>query len=151
MNKRINVILPATTVSVLDRVTATGNRSALLARPIRHYVETQGRQNLRERLKQEALVNAERDLQMAAEWFPLEEEAWQESPKAGKERNSLSPSRRDLPSWLRPHRWARDPENSACGRHPERHLQPAQPDHHRGRHQFPVLRSAVPQRSADRA
>ena len=77
MNKRINVILPTTTVSVLDRVAAKGNRSALIDRAIRHYVETQGRQNLRERLKQEALANAGRDLQLVAEWFPLEEEAWQ--------------------------------------------------------------------------
>ena len=77
MNKRINVILPTTTVAVLDRVATKGSRSALIDRAIRHYVETQGRQNLRERLKQDALVNAERDLQMAAEWFPLEEEAWQ--------------------------------------------------------------------------
>ena len=57
MNKRINVILPTTTVSVLDRVAAKGNRSALIDRAIRHYVETQGRQNLRERLKQEALAD----------------------------------------------------------------------------------------------
>jgi CopG family transcriptional regulator/antitoxin EndoAI len=77
MNKRINVILPTTTVAVLDRVATKGSRSALINRAIRHYVETHGRQNLRERLKQEALVNAERDLQMAAEWFPLEEEACQ--------------------------------------------------------------------------
>ena len=80
MNKRINVILPTTTVSVLDRVAAKGNRSALIDRAIRHYVETRGRQNLRERLKQEALANAGRDLQMAAEWFPLEEEACQVAP-----------------------------------------------------------------------
>ena len=77
MNKRINVILPATTVAVLDRVAAKGNRSALIDRAIRHYVNTRSRQNLRERLKQEALANAERDLQMAAEWFPIDEEAWQ--------------------------------------------------------------------------
>ena len=77
MNKRINVILPTTTVAVLDRVATKGSRSALINRAICHYVETHGRQNLRERLKQEALVNAERDLQMAAEWFPLEEEACQ--------------------------------------------------------------------------
>jgi len=77
MNKRINIILPATTISVLDRIAAKGRRSALIDRAIRHYVDTQGRQNLRERLKQEALVNAARDLRMAAEWFPLEEEAWQ--------------------------------------------------------------------------
>lgn len=77
MNKRINVILPTTTVAVLDRVATKGNRSALIDRAIRNYVKTQSHQNLRERLKKEALVNAERDLQMAVEWFPLEEEAWQ--------------------------------------------------------------------------
>jgi CopG family transcriptional regulator/antitoxin EndoAI len=77
MNKRINVILPTATVAVLDRVAARGSRSALIDRAIRQYVETHGRQNLRERLKQEALANAERDLQIAADWFPLEEEACQ--------------------------------------------------------------------------
>jgi len=77
MNKRINVILPTATVAVLDKVAAKGNRSALIDRAIRHYVRTEGRRNLRERLKQEAQANAARDLQMAAEWFPLEEEAWQ--------------------------------------------------------------------------
>jgi len=76
MNTRINVILPASTVAVLDKVAAKGARSALIDRAIRHYVATQSRENLRERLKQEALANAERDLQLAAEWFPLEEEAW---------------------------------------------------------------------------
>jgi CopG family transcriptional regulator / antitoxin EndoAI len=83
MSKRINVILPTTTVAVLDKVAAKGDRSGLIDRAIRHYVETQGRQNLRERLQQEALTNAERDLSMAAEWFPLEEETWQ-SPKSRK-------------------------------------------------------------------
>ena len=77
MNKRINIVLPTTTVAVLDKVAAKGNRSALIDRAIKHYVKTQGQQNLRERLKQEALANAEQDLQIAAEWFPLEEEAWQ--------------------------------------------------------------------------
>ena len=77
MNQRINVILPTATVAVLDKVATKGNRSALIDRAIRHYIKTQSRQSLRERLKQEALTNAERDLQMATEWFPLEEEAWQ--------------------------------------------------------------------------
>ena len=77
MNKRINVILPIPTVAVLDKVATKGNRSALIDRAIRYYLKTQSQQNLRERLKQEALANAERDLQIAVEWFPLEEEAWQ--------------------------------------------------------------------------
>jgi len=77
MNKRINVILPTTTIAVLDKVASRGDRSALIDVAVRHYVKTQSRRNLRERLKQEALANAGRDLQMATEWFPLEEEAWQ--------------------------------------------------------------------------
>ena len=77
MNKRINIILPTTTVAVLDKVATKGNRSALIDRAIKHYVRTQSQHSLRERFKQEALANTERDLQMAAEWFPLEEEAWQ--------------------------------------------------------------------------
>lgn len=76
MNKRINIILPMATVAVLDKVAAKGQRSSLIDRAIRHFVKSQSRQNLRERLKQEALANAERDLGLAAEWFPLEGEAW---------------------------------------------------------------------------
>jgi hypothetical protein len=40
-----------------------------------HFIESQGKKTLRERLKLEAIANAQRDLEMAAEWFPLEEEA----------------------------------------------------------------------------
>ncbi len=86
MNQRINVILPAATVAVLHKLATKGNRSALIDRAIRHYVKTQSQQNLRGRLKQEALANAERDLQMAAEWFPSEEEAWQVSQGRKRER-----------------------------------------------------------------
>ncbi len=77
MNKRINVILPTATITVLDKVAPKGQRSNLIDRAIQFYVKNQSRQNLRERLKQEGLANAERDLTMANEWFPLEEESWQ--------------------------------------------------------------------------
>ena len=76
MSKRINIILPNTTVAVLDRVATKGTRSRFIDRAVRHYVETQGRESLREQLKAGYRANAERDLAMAAEWFPLEEEAW---------------------------------------------------------------------------
>jgi metal-responsive CopG/Arc/MetJ family transcriptional regulator len=68
MNTRINVILPISTVAVLDKVATKGTRSALIDRAIQHYVKTQGKQNLREQLKREAIANAERDLQMAGGW-----------------------------------------------------------------------------------
>jgi hypothetical protein len=77
MSKRINIILPDHTVAVLARVTTKGNRSRFIDRAVRQLVETEGKANLRARLKEEAIENAERDLDMAAEWFPLEEEAVQ--------------------------------------------------------------------------
>lgn len=75
MSKRINIILPDTTVAVLDRVTMKGGRSRFIDRAVRHFVESESRTNLRARLKAEAIANADRDLKIAAEWFPLEEEA----------------------------------------------------------------------------
>ena len=82
MSKRINVILPDKTLSILDRVTMKGSRSQFISQSVLHFVETQGKQSLRERLKREALANAERDLAIAAEWFPLDEEAWQTAEAA---------------------------------------------------------------------
>jgi CopG family transcriptional regulator / antitoxin EndoAI len=79
MNKRINIILPETTVAVLAKVAPKGGRSRLIDRAIRQFVAAHSRQHLRARLKQEAVTNAERDLAMAAEWFPLEEEAWKKA------------------------------------------------------------------------
>lgn len=84
MPKRINIILPDKTVSVLDRVTTKGNRSRFIDRAVLHYVETSGRQNLRDQLKAGYRANAERDLETAAAWFPLEEEAWQTFEKTAR-------------------------------------------------------------------
>ncbi len=77
MSKRLNIVLPEETVSVLDRVTTKGNRSRFIDRAVRHYVETHGKQNLHEQLAAGYRANAERDLALAADWFPLEEEPWQ--------------------------------------------------------------------------
>jgi CopG family transcriptional regulator/antitoxin EndoAI len=94
MSKRINIILPDTTVAVLDRVASKGARSRFIDRAVRHYVETQDREKLRELLKAGYRANAERDLAMAAEWFPIEEEAWRRfdaSPKPKKPARTKRP------------------------------------------------------------
>ena len=75
MSKRINIVLPDRTLAVLDRVAPKGNRSQLISRAVLYFIRSQGKKILHERLKQEAIANAGRDLEMAAEWFPLEEEA----------------------------------------------------------------------------
>jgi CopG family transcriptional regulator/antitoxin EndoAI len=79
MNRRINIMLPESTLAVLDRVVDKGSRSRFISMAVLHYVRAQSKENLRERLKQEAIADAQRDLEMAAQWFPLEEEAWQKT------------------------------------------------------------------------
>jgi CopG family transcriptional regulator/antitoxin EndoAI len=77
MSKRINIMLPETTLAVLDRVAPKGARSHFIAKAVQHYVRTCAGRNLRELLKQEALANSQRDLEIAQEWFALEQEVWQ--------------------------------------------------------------------------
>jgi len=75
MTRRINVILPEQTLSILDRVATKGNRSRFISQAVHFYVENQGKQSIREQLKAGYIANADLDLEMAADWFPLEEEA----------------------------------------------------------------------------
>jgi len=75
MTQRINVTLPEETVRALDRIAPKGGRSRFISDAVLYYVTEQGKRNLRERLKQGALANAARDLELAREWFPIEEEA----------------------------------------------------------------------------
>jgi metal-responsive CopG/Arc/MetJ family transcriptional regulator len=77
-------MLPETTLAVLDRVASKGNRSAFISAAVIHFVESQGKQRLRQRLKAGYLANAGENLRIATEWFPLEEEAWQKSCPAPK-------------------------------------------------------------------
>lgn len=88
MNKRINIVLPDTTIAVLDRVASKGNRSAFIDRAVLSYLASEAKANLRERLKTEALANAERDLALAAEWFPLEQEAATRTARPSLKRSS---------------------------------------------------------------
>lgn len=44
-------------------------------------IETEEQANLEQKLKEGAIRHAERDLQMAEEWLPLKEEAWQKDQK----------------------------------------------------------------------
>lgn len=77
MQQRINITLPQETVSLIDRVTQKGNRSDFIDQAIKFYVKAVGQTRLKQLLKEGAIKHAERDLEMAEEWFSLEEEAWQ--------------------------------------------------------------------------
>jgi CopG family transcriptional regulator/antitoxin EndoAI len=77
MSKRLNIVLPEDTLKILDRVTGKGDRSRFISDAVLYYVQNRGAANLRERLKQGALANAKLDLEIAEEWFPVDQEAWQ--------------------------------------------------------------------------
>ena len=76
MTKRLNVVLPIGTIRVLDRVAPKGSRSRLISDAILHYVEDKAKENLAGRLKAASMANASRDLDIAQEWFSLDEETW---------------------------------------------------------------------------
>ena len=90
MSKRVNIMLPDATVKVLDRLAPKGDRSRFISQAVLHYVESHSVANLRERLKQGALANAKLDLEIAEEWFPVEQEAWQ---KLDQEESVKKPTR----------------------------------------------------------
>lgn len=73
MTERINVILPTQTIRVLDRIAPKGNRSSLIDTAIRYYVTNQAKNNLAKRVQAGAQVNAQRDLELAQDWFALED------------------------------------------------------------------------------
>jgi CopG family transcriptional regulator/antitoxin EndoAI len=81
MSKRINIVLPDATIKVLDRVAPRGERSRFISQAVLHYVETAGKRSLREQLKAGYQANAARNLAIAAEWFPPEEEAWRKGKR----------------------------------------------------------------------
>ena len=76
VRKRVNISLPEETLRLLDRVAKQGERSALITEAVTAYLREHRRKALCDRLRQGALVRAERDRRLAEEWFPLEEEAW---------------------------------------------------------------------------
>jgi CopG family transcriptional regulator / antitoxin EndoAI len=78
VSKRINIILPDRTLAVLNRVAPRGSRSRFVSEAVLHFVETNGKRNLNEQLKLGYQANADESLRIAAEWFPLEEEASQQ-------------------------------------------------------------------------
>jgi CopG family transcriptional regulator/antitoxin EndoAI len=76
MRRRVNVTLPEETLRLIDRAAKKGDRSRLIDQAVKYLIREKGRINLRQLLKAGALARAERDLRLAEEWFPFEEQTW---------------------------------------------------------------------------
>jgi CopG family transcriptional regulator/antitoxin EndoAI len=84
MTRRLNIVLPEETVRILDRVAPPGHRSRLISEAVLDYVTRQAKSNLAARLKRGALANAQRDLEIAQEWFAVDEEAWRRTNRGAR-------------------------------------------------------------------
>ena len=77
-HRRINITLPESTVALLDTVAGKGSRSTFIDTAIRDQITSMKRTSLRESVKAGAIARAVLSLEIAREWFPIEEELWQE-------------------------------------------------------------------------
>lgn len=76
MNKRLNITLPEQTVQLLDKVSNQGDRSRLIDYAVNDFIKRRSKRKLREQLKEAAIAMADEDLKIAQEWFPIDQEAW---------------------------------------------------------------------------
>lgn len=76
MHKRLNITLPETTVELIEDLAQKGGRSSFIDNAVKFYVKQLKQEGLRERLKEGAIVRSQQDLEIAEEWFNLEEELW---------------------------------------------------------------------------
>ena len=76
VHRRINITLPEETVRLMDRVAPKGDRSRLIALAVTRFVQASSQASVRKKLREGALRRATRDLALAREWLPLDEEAW---------------------------------------------------------------------------
>ncbi|WP_354636113.1 hypothetical protein [Planktothricoides raciborskii] len=85
MNQSIQIALPEETIQLIDRFTPISesseailsHRSQLINEAVKSYIAQKQKEILRQQLKEGAIQRSERDLNLAEDYFHLEEEAWQ--------------------------------------------------------------------------
>ena len=82
--KQLQITLPEDTVTLINQWVKNSDfpeqeRDRLINEAIKWYVNHKQQNSLREQLQQGAIRRAKRDLNLAQEWFNLEEEKWQET------------------------------------------------------------------------
>jgi CopG family transcriptional regulator / antitoxin EndoAI len=66
--ERINISLPRSTLTLLDRIASKGNRSRFIDEAIQRFAKSRSRSELRRLLEEDGRVNKERDLAIHVEW-----------------------------------------------------------------------------------
>src|SRR5438477_3677712 len=72
MSKRINIVLPETTVQTIDRMAKQGQRSRFINQAVQHFVATRSTEALRAQLERAAVRDQVLDREVAADWFAVD-------------------------------------------------------------------------------
>jgi len=99
MAKRINVILPETTLRTIDRLAKPGERSRFIDKAVQHYAATRSQEALRQQLKETAIRDRDIAEEVARDWVAVDTQAWQhldhdEQPPRATRGGAKSTSRR---------------------------------------------------------
>jgi len=76
MTKRINIVLPETTIRKIDRVTGPGQRSRFIDEAVRHFIAHRSREALQTRLERAAVRDRDLAQEVAKDWYAVDQEAW---------------------------------------------------------------------------
>lgn len=93
MTKRLNIVLPETTIRTIDRIVKPGERSRFINQAVQHYVANRSLEVLRTRLESATLRDQDIDREVAADWLALDQQQWQD-PKPATPSAAKSSSRR---------------------------------------------------------
>jgi CopG family transcriptional regulator / antitoxin EndoAI len=103
MSKRVNIVLPESTLRTIDHMVKPGGRSRFINEAVEHFVTHQSAEALRSRLELAAVRDRDLDRDVAAEWFAVDREAWNkldiEEPKRSPSGRGVAKStlRRSIP------------------------------------------------------
>ena len=78
MTKRINIVLPETTIRTIDRLVKPGQRSEFINQAVQHFVANRSTEALRAQLERAAVRDNDLDREIAAEWFAVDHETCQQ-------------------------------------------------------------------------
>jgi CopG family transcriptional regulator/antitoxin EndoAI len=78
MSKRINIVLPETTIRTIDRLAKPGHRSRFIHEAVEHYVANRSVEALRAQLEHAAVRDRDMDREVAADWLAVDQQTWQQ-------------------------------------------------------------------------
>jgi CopG family transcriptional regulator / antitoxin EndoAI len=78
MSKRVNIVLAEGTLRTMDRMVKPGERSRFINQAVEYFIAHQSAEALRTQLERAAIRDRDLDREVAADWFAVDSEAWQQ-------------------------------------------------------------------------